>query len=297
MAAQTYNFADTNLESWSDVVTNISPTETPLLSGVGKEKVTAYRHEWAQDTLATAARNVNVENATLNDGTAVARTYDYNWTQVIITKWAISGSQEAVAKAGGVTSEFAYQAEKGMKEHARDIEWALINGTGNSGTTAVGREMRGLVAITTTNVEPGTGTGTEALTETMFNDSLQDIWTAGGRPDWTLTNGTQKRKISQFDGFGKVDRNVDADDKKIPAVVSYYLSDFGEVKIDLERYLDADKVLNVQRDLIKVGELRATKQEDVAKTTDGMPGAWVSEMTLVARNEASGGKITQLTTA
>lgn len=293
----TYNFADTNLESWSDVVTTISPTDTPLLSSIGKVKVSATRHEWAQDTLATAGRNRAAENSALNDGTAVARTYDYNYTQIVTTKWGISGTQEAVAKAGGVESEFSYQAEKGMKEHANDIEWALINGTGNSGASGSAREMRGLVAITTTNVESGTGTGSEALTETVFNDLLQTIWEAGGNPDWTLAPAKQKRVISQFNAFSKIERQQSAESGKISAPVSYYTSDFGEVKIDLERYLDADKVAVVTKDLLKLGELRPTKQEDTSRTTDGKPGAWLSEVTLVALNEKSGGKIIQLATA
>lgn len=293
----TYHFADTNLESWSDVVTTISPVDTPLLSSIGKVKTSAYRHEWAQDTLSTAARNKHAENSTLNDGTAVARTVDYNYNQIIVTKWGVSGTQEAVAKAGGVASEYAYQAEKGMKEHANDIEWSLVNGTGNSGASGTAREMRGLVAITVTNVETGTGTGSEALTETMFNDLLQTIWEAGGNPDWVLAPAKQKRIISQFDAFSKIDRNQSAESGKISAPVTYYMSDFGDVKIELERYLPAHTVLAVEKGKLQLGELRPTAQQELAKTTDGKPGAWLSEVTLVALNEKSGGKITQLATA
>lgn len=294
MAAQTYSFADTNLESWSDVVTTISPVDTPLLSNIRKTKVVATRHEWAQDALATAGENAAVENSTLNDGSATARTYDYNWTQIFTTKWGVSGSQDAVAKAGGVTSEYEYQAEKAMKEHANDIEYALINGTGASGATGSARKLRGIVAMTTTVNETGSATGNEALTETMFNDMLQDVWTQGGSPDWVLAPAAQKRKISQFDGFAKVDRNIDAMEKKMVTPIDYYLSDFGEVSIALERYLPSTTVQAVTKDLVMLGELRPTKQEDLAKTTDGKPGAWVSEVTLIALNEKSGGKITQL---
>ena len=293
----TYNFADTNLESWSDVVTTISPVDTPLLSSIGKVKVSAIRHDWAQDTLASAGRNVNAENSTLNDGSVTARTYDYNYSQIITTKWGISGSQEAVAKAGGVASEYAYQAEKGMKEHANDIEWALVNGSGNSGASGTAREMRGLVAMTVTNVETGTGSGSEALTETMFNDLLQTIWEAGGNPDWVLAPAKQKRVISQFDAFSKIDRNQSAESGKISAPITYYMSDFGDVKIELERYLASNVVMAVSKDKLQLGEFRPTSQQELAKTTDGKPGAWLSEVTLVALNEKSGGKITQLATA
>ena len=41
-------------EDLTDVIYNISPTETPFMSTIGKNKATAVYHEWQTDTLAAA---------------------------------------------------------------------------------------------------------------------------------------------------------------------------------------------------------------------------------------------------
>ena len=51
-------------EDLSDVIYNISPTETPIMSSIGKTSATAVYHEWQTDTLATATTaNAAVEGA------------------------------------------------------------------------------------------------------------------------------------------------------------------------------------------------------------------------------------------
>ncbi len=41
-------------EDLTDVIYNISPTETPFMSSIGKTKATAVYHEWQTDSLAAA---------------------------------------------------------------------------------------------------------------------------------------------------------------------------------------------------------------------------------------------------
>ena len=60
MAQYTYN-EPTNREDLTDVVTNISPTQTPITSMIGKSKANATYHEFPQDVLADAAANAHVE--------------------------------------------------------------------------------------------------------------------------------------------------------------------------------------------------------------------------------------------
>jgi len=50
-------------EDLSDVIANISPTDTPFMSSVGKTKATAVYHEWQTDSLAAAALGGAVEGA------------------------------------------------------------------------------------------------------------------------------------------------------------------------------------------------------------------------------------------
>lgn len=51
MALTTYT-AVGNREDLSDIITNISPTETPLYSMFGKATAKATYHEWIEDSLA-----------------------------------------------------------------------------------------------------------------------------------------------------------------------------------------------------------------------------------------------------
>ena len=44
-------------EDLSDVIYNISPTDTPFLSSAAKTKSTAVLHEWQTDSLASAVTN------------------------------------------------------------------------------------------------------------------------------------------------------------------------------------------------------------------------------------------------
>ncbi len=39
-------------EDLSDVIYNISPTDTPIMSSIGKTKATGVYHEWQTDSLA-----------------------------------------------------------------------------------------------------------------------------------------------------------------------------------------------------------------------------------------------------
>lgn len=292
-AMQTYQ-AIGNREDLSDVITNISPVDTPFLSRFGKVKATATTHEWLTDSLATAAENKAIEGADYSFARKGVRTRLSNYAQIHVSPVEVSDSQRETNSAG-MEDEFAYQMAKAMKEHARDIEYALVNGTGNAGTSGAAREMKGVLAFLTSNIATGTGTGTEYLTEAMFNGLLQTIWTAGGMPDYAYANGYQKRKISDFTAGST--RNVNAGDKELIKGVDVYDSDFGRIKIVPHRYMTSTVVAVLQNDLFKVATFRPTKKVDVAKVGSATRAVIESELTLESRNQAGSGKITGLKTS
>ena len=100
-----------NREDLSDVIYNISPTETPFMSSIGKTKATATYHEWQTDSLAAAASNAVVEGDTASDITISPTTRVGNRTQISSKTIKISGTMEAINKAGR-KSEKAYQLAK-----------------------------------------------------------------------------------------------------------------------------------------------------------------------------------------
>ena len=68
-------------EDLTDVIYNISPTETPFMSSIGKTKATAVYHEWQTDSLAAATTaNAAVEGADASDATLAPTTRLGNYT-------------------------------------------------------------------------------------------------------------------------------------------------------------------------------------------------------------------------
>lgn len=282
-------------EDLTDVIAVITRHETPIFSGLEKVKARGTLHEWQTDSLSTGSDNAQIEGADFQFAIPGYRTRVSNNTQIFTKTLEVSRTMRAVDVAG-VEDEFAYQMEKRMKEIATDVEEALITGTGNTGASGTARRLKGILGFITTNVETGTGTGTEALTETMYNDLLQTIWTAGGRPDYTYVNGFQKRKISGFSSNNT--RYVEmAEGGELKNSVSVYESDFGRQRIELDPFMNTDTVVAVQRDMWKVAVLDPIHKVDVATVGDATRAALVGELTLEARNEAASGKITGLTTS
>lgn len=283
-----------NHEDLMDLIVNISPIETPMFSEFGKSTANGVLHEWLQDSLATPAANANVEGATTTYAVPGVRTRVGNYTQILDKPVEVSRTQRKINPAG-IADEFNYQVEKAMKELARDIEYAIVNGTGNSGASGTARELKGVISFVTSNVVTGTGTGTEALTESMYNDLLQAIFNAGGNPDVTYANGWQKRKIDAFTTPNT--RYLDASDGKLNAAVGVYQSSFGLQQIILDRFMPTDKVAALEKSKWKVAVLDGVHYEDRAKDGDSDKGVVIGELTLEALQEAANGQITQLTTS
>lgn len=242
-ATQTYDVVG-NREDLTDVISVITRHETPIFSSVEKVKASSTLHETQKDTLETGQDNAQIEGADYVFEKADPRTRLFNDTQIFTKTVKVSKTQQAVLGAG-VDDEFDYQTQKRMKEIATDVEKALITGTGNSGASGAARRLKGILAYITTNVETGTGTGNESLTETMFNDALEDIWEAGGRPDVVYVRGRQKRKITAFESSS--DRTQEMDESgKLVNKVDIYEGDFGTQRVELNPFMDNDKVLIMQ---------------------------------------------------
>lgn len=284
-----------NREDLTDLVTTITLHETPLFSNLQKVKANGTYHEWQIDTLSTGSDNANVEGADFSFAQPAVRTRTGAYTQIFAKTVAVSETQQSVSTAG-VDDEFAYQMEKRMKEIATDVEKALITGTGNSGASGTARRLKGILAFITTNVETGTGTGTEALTETMYNNLLQTIWAAGGRPDNTYVNGWQMRKIAGFTTSNTRYLEMRGEGR-LENFVNVYQSNFGIQKIHLNSFMDTDKLIALENDKWAVAQLRPIAMRDTAYTGDAKRGVLIGELTLEARNEAASGKITGLTTS
>ena len=87
-------------EDLSDIIYSISPTDTPFMSGIGKEKATAVLHEWQTDSLANAvANNAQIEGDEIGFSAPSATTRVNNRTQISRKSVIVTGTLELCFKS------------------------------------------------------------------------------------------------------------------------------------------------------------------------------------------------------
>lgn len=293
-----------NREDLTDMIWDVSPSETPFLTAIAKSKASATLHEWQTDALAAAAANAHIEGDDASPATAAATTRLTNQCQILKKHVVVSGTQEAVNKAGR-KSEIAYQKAKRMAEIKLDLEFAMIDGGGAAGignakaagndTTA--REMGSIHTYLTSNLSLGsggaaaTGDGTDAMTagtardfsETLLTSVLQSCYTNGGNPKLMFTSPTNKGVAAGFTGGGT--HFVDKDNKKLINSVDVYVGSFHTLKVMPSRNLANEGVLGIDPEYVSFAELRPTSAQKLAVTGDSHREEIVCEGTLEVRNE------------
>ena len=193
MAEFTYD-EPTNREDLTDVVTNISPTQTPITTMIGKTKANATKHEWPEDELSDAATNAQIEGSVDTTTPAPARARKDNYTQIMKRGYSVTGTQQAV-KTAGVSDEYGYNMIKAMKELAKDLELAVTTQTTKvAGTKTTARTFAGIPGMVTTNVLDNGGTA-RTITRDLITTALQDAWAVGGEPNKLICSGSNKRII------------------------------------------------------------------------------------------------------
>jgi hypothetical protein len=298
----TYNATAGAREDVLDLITNVDPEETPFLSRLGVTQCYNRYTEWLQDTLesGTGTGGAVVEGAEAVVRALDARTRLHNWTQITDYTFGISGTQEATSQYG-LESEYSYQLEKAMKILKIMQEQILLNSTSSTGgmgsvCATGGRSMTGLIDCLTTNVTTGSA-GSCALTESMFNAHLNTIFEGGnGRPDVAFVNGFNKRRISAFATNNT--RQIDmSSNTRLRNVVTGYMSDFGDIDIVLDRWIEKGTIPTLQMDKFKVSYLRKPFVKQLAVTGDSRNSQLLTEYTLQYLNESSSGKLSALATS
>ena len=144
-------------EQLSDIIYNISPTDTPMFSSMGKGKASNTQFKWLTDSLAAAsASNHQVEG---DDYSAQAQTASkelHNYTQIYAKNFIITGTDDAVDAAGRST-QLAYSLAKNSKELKRDVEAGITqaNVIPTVGASNAARKTAGLRTWLNTNNSMG----------------------------------------------------------------------------------------------------------------------------------------------
>jgi len=304
-------------EDLSDVIYDISPSETPFYSACAKGKATNTYHEWQTDALRASAANAHIEG---DDTTSEARTATSrlgNYTQIFKNAVSIPDSDNGLKKAGR-SKEIAYQLLKVAKEQKLDIEKALFDNNARvAGNSTTARELAGAPAWMITNTVFGanegadpTGDGTDARTDettavtafsqTKFDTVMQSIWEQGGKPDVCYLSAFQMNKALGFTGMNNQRSTIGAavgGNNAVVNAIDVYVTPWGTVEFTPTRENRSRDVFIFQSDMWAVGILRPTKQTDLAKTGDSTRKQVVTELTLVCKNEKASGIIADNTTS
>ena len=277
MASNTYA-AVGNKDDMSDIITNISPDDTPLFSRIGRTKATATTHEWLEDDLGEPRANKQPEGYTYTTEAVGPRTRLNNYTQIMHRGIHVTKTQEVVLKYG-LKSETAYQMQKTLKELAFDCEKALIEqDTKIFGSMSEARQFGGLPYWIVTNNFTASG---GKLTFDEINNALEQTWNVGGKPTILLVSPRSKRIISTFTaGHTKyMDGNKT---RRLTQMISVLETDFGTLQCLVDRFMQPDTVYGLSPEYMKKAFLRPFNTADMPEIADlhqkYINGEWTLEM-------------------
>ena len=300
-------------EDLSDVIYNISPQDTPIMSSIGKTSAKAVYHEWQTDALASVnTANALVEGADATAATLSATTRIGNYTQIVGKTVQVSGTLEAVDKAGR-KSEKAYQLAKASAELKRDIEGIITANQGQSaGSSSAARVMGSLLSYIKTNTNKGSGTTagadpttigvstrtdgtTRTFQESMLKDVVAKVFTSGGTPSVLMVSPALKQVVSGFTGLAQHRYNsTTAGEITILAGADLYQSDFGVISIVPNRFMRTRDALVLDPEYAALAYLRPFQTIDLAKSGDSEKTQILAELTLEVKNEAAHGGVFDL---
>jgi len=297
-------------EDLTDIIYDISPTETPFMSSIGKTKATAVYHEWQTDSLAAATTaNAAIEGADATSATLAPTVRLGNYTQIIQKTVQVSGTLDTVNKAGR-KSEKAYQLAKASAELKRDLETILLANQGRSaGTSTVARKLGSILSWIKTNSSVGTdgadpatiGVSTRTdgtvrtFTEALLKTVVSEVFVSGGSPKILMVGAAGKQKVSSFAGIAAQRYMAPGNTPTtIIGAADLYMSDFGQISIVPNRFMRTRDALVLDPEYAALAYLRPFQTNDLAKTGDSENTQLLAEVTLEVKNEAAHGIVADL---
>lgn len=305
-------------EDLQDALISISPTETPVMSAIGRRNVANTYFEWGVVSLTAADgsnRVIEGEAAPGNDAlTAAVR--QGNYTQISDKVVEVSDTAEAVNGAGNeqtIAKQIAYK----LKELKRDMETMLTaNVAASAGASGTARQTAGLPAFLRTNAVRGSsgadGTtsgsgdsgyvdaaatdGTQRdVTEDLLKSVIASCWDAGAEPSIVVCGSGVKQEISTF--TGNATKYKDIADKTLSAAIDIYVSDFGELQIVPNRFSRGRDCLVLDPNYARVAYLKPTTQKPLARTGHSERRLISVEYGLQVDNEAAHGVVADVNTS
>lgn len=306
-----------NRESLSDVVSRITPEDTPIFSMISKGSTKSVHPEWETEELAAPVENIIEEGDEFDFDAVSPPSRMGNYTQIMRKSWIISGTQEETDEAGNIQKMKHQKLKKGT-ELRKDIELSLV--VNNASVGGAVRESGSLSSWIKTNVErnggsnggfnSGTGLtvaetpGTQrAFTKTLLDANMQACYKSGANVNHCVVSPYLKSVFVTF----MSDTNVasfryaasDGKNNSIVANADVYEGPFGKVLIHPNRVMTtaatARRAFLIDTEMLEWLWFRNIHNvKDLAKTGDAHKGVILGEGCLKVKNEAGLGMIADL---
>lgn len=299
-----------NREELSDVVSRITPEDTPIYSMIEKVSFKSVHPEWETDDLAAPAENIQLEGDDYTFAATSTPTRLGNYTQIMRKDGIISETQDVVDEAGNI-QKVKYQKLKKGVELRKDVEYAIVDT--NASVAGATREMGSLPTWITSNVSrdgggsnggynsdtglttaPGAGSQ-RAFTKAILDSVMQQGYISGANFKHVFVSPYVKSVFVTF----MSDSNVasfryaasSGKNNSIVANADVYEGPFGKVMIHPNRVMAGSATLArnaflVDPEYLQFGWLRKIKEDkEVAKTGDAKKFVLIGEGALKPLNE------------
>jgi hypothetical protein len=293
-------------ENISDIIVNLSPTKTPFQSNIGTEKIHNVLFQWQEDSLRASASNAQVEGADPTFITANPTTMRNNVTQILVEAVQVSDTADTVTVYGRA-KEMAYQLQKSAAQVKRDLELSLV---GNAQTLVTGNTSTARQFASAQVQVTGAGTSTFAapagnvtfagaatnISEALLLTNLQTCFVAGAEPSRIMVTPSNSVIVAGFASAAGRYRTIpgeksDGTTSGIVNVVNFYVSPFGEQKVEINRFIKTKNTLVYDPKQWAKAILRPWTREALAKTGDSSRQMIVSEQSLKHKNFSASGFI------
>jgi hypothetical protein len=289
----------------------IGANQTPFLNmigGLNTGKVSkSFLFPVAQPySLASASQPAITEadSVSSNTATTIVRGQDSNTVQIFQETVEVShAKQSATGEIAGlsitgeqvVQDEFEFQKQAQLRQIAIDLEFSMLQGTYQAGSTAAtAAKMRGLKNAITTNTVAG---GSAALSKAMIDEVLREMAASGALFDNVVlfANAFQKQEITDIYAYAPTDRNVGG------VNIKQIETDFGVIGVAFDPQMPTDEIYFVEMTVCSPvfvpykGAMMTF--EDLAQVAASVKGQWYAQIGLDYGPEEYHGSITGLATS
>ena len=280
-------------ESVADIISDITPFDTPAFTMFKDEKVSARTFSWLEDSLAAAGANASVEGADAVMGSLVDAVERTNNTQIMTKGFQVSAIADAIATYGRA-KETAHQMAKALKEIKRDAEFALVGAdqAAVAGSGSVARKMASAINQITTSVDAGANAA-DALTEAKLLEAGETAYNNGSDVDTLMIKPGDAQIVAGFSASAGRNREI-AQGKTLVNAIDLYVSPYGEYRVVLNRHLESSHALLIDPTMFKKCTLRPFTRTLLAKNGDSDRHQIVSELSVKHMNFGDSVKITGL---